>query len=85
MSSYVSLLEEKVRQLEEKQNARPASAGSLEDHSGNISPIGRSGQDQIGSDQRPLSPASLNDGVLDLENSGAFELLEFGCTRHFMF
>jgi hypothetical protein len=78
MNSYVSLLEEKVRQLEEKQNAQPASADSLEDHSGNISPNALSGQDRIGSDQRPLSPASLNDGVLDLENSGAFELLEFG-------
>jgi hypothetical protein len=78
MNSYVSLLEEKVRQLEEKQNARPVPADSLDDHSGNISPIAQSGQDQIGSDQRPLSPASLNDGVLDLENSGAFELLEFG-------
>ena len=75
MNSYVSLLEEKVRQLE-KQNGRPASADSLEDHS--VSPNARSGPDQMGSDQRPLSPASLNDGVLDLENSGAFELLEFG-------
>jgi hypothetical protein len=73
-------LEEKVRHLEAKRGSQPPN-DSIEDGGAlNITQTAPS-QDLVVADQRPLSPASLSDGVLDLENSGAFELLEFGETR----
>jgi hypothetical protein len=72
---YVSLLQERIRVLEEKQNTQSVS------EAGRNSPQNGIVTNQGSSEQRPLSPASLSDGVLDLDNSGAFELLEFGMTN----
>jgi len=71
---YVSLLEEKIRVLEERQNSQGVRNNSRNQSSPQPE------QEQLINEQRPLSPASLSDSVLDLENSGSFELLEFGRT-----
>ena len=70
---YVNLLQERIRELEEK-HAQSVSEQRSSPQVGTIS-------NQGSTEQRPLSPASLSDGVLDLDNSGAFELLEFGTSN----
>jgi transcriptional regulatory protein CAT8 len=71
---YVSLLQERIRVLEEKQNTQSVSERGQSSPQNGIVAVSNQGS----TEQRPLSPASLSDGVLDLDNSGAFELLEFG-------
>jgi len=74
MESYVSLLEERIRLLEETQSTKTA----ICEQPATISHQTMNAPERATVEQLPLSPSSLNDGLLDLENSDAFEHFEFG-------
>jgi hypothetical protein len=74
MERYVSLLEERIRLLEETQSTKTAIA----EQGDSISHRTINNPKPAIVEQHPVSPTSLNDGVLDLENSEAFEHCELG-------
>jgi hypothetical protein len=75
MESYVTLLEEKIRLLEENQSTNAA----IGEERASTSHQTLNPQEPATVVPLPLSPSSLNDGI-HLENSDAFGLFEFGIT-----